>query len=91
MNLKLDNTVPAGDNMFYDLIRYSEMFGDDMMTLLMLDDNRLNDYMSCCRRRISEEIQTRIETGVSRPLESLKWYTFGKGWETLKDKEVPFN
>lgn len=74
-----------------ELINYTEINGDNIVDILVSkDDNEINEYLSLWKERISEEMQTRIETGFITPIKCLTWCVRGKGWESLSNKEVPF-
>ena len=50
----------------------------------IITSGKENDYVQSWRARISEEINTRIETGVVTPIGCLSWCIRGIGWETLQ-------
>lgn len=79
-----------GNNMsdaLNDLAMVTTLNGENIMEIVMSD--REDDYVWEWRERISEEIRTRIETGVVTPIKALPWCIRGIGWETLS-KEVTF-
>ena len=66
-----------------DLTSITTLNGEDILEIVMSD--RTDDYVEMWRARISEEIQTRISTGVITPISTLTWCIRGIGWETLQD------
>ena len=75
---------------YKDLVNCTTVNGDDILKILFsYDDEHINDYVYCWRQRISEEIRSRIATGVITPIRYLDWYPRCDGWNKLDD-EVPF-
>jgi len=62
--------------------------GENIIDIIMSD--REDDYVLEWRDRISEEIQTRIETGIITPINVLPWCVRGIGWKGFIKEEVPF-
>ena len=75
------------DNSTKDLVSITTLNGENIIDILMSE--REDDYVCEWKERISEEIRTRIETGVIVPIRVLPWYIRGIGWEALQDN-VPF-
>jgi len=69
-----------------DLASITTLNGEDIMEIIMSE--REDDYVWEWRERISEEIRTRIETGVITPIRTLPWCVRGIGWETLQEVKI---
>lgn len=68
-----------------DLIAVSEIDRSNLIDILTWPDEKIDDYVQDMRDRISEELRTRIETGMSIPVRDLTWCFRGVGWEILDD------
>lgn len=66
-----------------ELANITTLNSEDIMEVLMSE--REDDYIQLWRERISEEIRTRIETGVITPISTLTWCVRGIGWDTLME------
>ena len=66
-----------------ELANITTLNSEDVMEVLMSE--REDDYIQLWRERISEEIRTRIETGVITPIRILTWCVRGIGWDTLME------
>lgn len=76
---------------FENAIRCSQIFGEDLFNLLMLEDIAFHDWFFCCNQRIHEEYRRRIETGIATPVKHLKWQIPGNdAWNHNSPKEVDF-
>lgn len=76
---------------FDDAIRCSQIFGEDLFNLLMLEDIAFHDWFYCCEQRIHEEYKRRIETGTTTPVKLLKWQVPGNdSWGHRTPEEVMF-
>ena len=71
-----------------ELTAITTLNGENIMDVLISD--RTDDYVELWKARISEEIRTRIETGVITPVNVLTWCIRGIGWETLNDEASLF-
>lgn len=71
-----------------ELTNITTLNGENIIDILMSD--REDDYVWEWKERISEEIRTRIETGIITPINVLTWCIRGIGWETLQEGELPF-
>ena len=71
-----------------DLTLLTTLNGENIIYILASYNGDYNDYIWCWKQRISEEIRTRIATGIVTPVRVLTWCVRGIGWETL-NKEVP--
>ena len=81
----------ACDNDLRDLTMITTLNGENIIDILTsMGDEEMADYIWCWKQRFSEEIQTRMATGVSIPMKALTWCIRGVGWETLSQSEVPF-
>lgn len=66
-----------------ELANITTLNSEDIISVLMSE--REDDYIQLWRERISEEIRTRIETGVITPIRILTWCVRGIGWDTLME------
>lgn len=66
-----------------ELASITTLNSEDIMEVLISE--REDDYIQLWRERISEEIRTRIETGVVTPIRILTWCIRGIGWDTLME------
>lgn len=83
--------VTDKDGTMYKALRYSEILGENLFNILMLEDKAFDDFVFCCEQRIREEIRRRIETGMSTPFKCLKWTEAGNdSWNFIHELEVPF-
>lgn len=71
-----------------ELTAITTLNGENIMDVLISD--RTDDYVELWKARISEEIRTRIETGVITPVNVLTWCIRGIGWETLNNEASLF-
>ena len=66
-----------------ELTNITTLNGENIIDILLSE--RQDDYVWEWKERISEEIRTRIETGVVTPINVLSWCIRGSGWETLQE------
>ena len=76
------------DGSLQDLANITSLNGEDIMDIIL--SGREDDYVWEWKERISEEIRTRISTGVFTPIRVLPWCIRGIGWKTLLEEEPPF-
>ena len=76
------------DNTMKELSLITTINGENIIEVMMSD--REDDYVLEWRERISEEIQTRMETGVITPISVLPWCIRGIGWKGFVREEGPF-
>ena len=76
---------------FEDAVRCSQISGEDLFNLLMIEDVAFHDWFFSCDQRIHEEYRRRIETGITTPVKYLKWQIPGnEPWSHNSPKEVSF-
>ena len=76
---------------FKNAIICSEIVGEDIFSLLMMEDKAFHEWYYCYDQRIHEEFRRRIETGMTTPLKYLKWQVPGNDtWDHKYPQEVQF-
>ena len=92
--MKYTDYKPLSDDEANELIeatRYSEIVGEDLFTLLMMEDVAFHEWYYSYKQRMHEEFRKRIETGMSTPMKLLKWQNPGNDdWPHRTPEEVPF-
>ena len=77
----------VNDDSLQDLATITTLNGEDIMDIILSD--REDDYVWEWRERISEEIRTRIATGIYTPIRALPWCVRGVGWFAISQEETP--
>lgn len=82
---------PLEEEEFEKALRCSEIVGEDLFTLLMMEDMAFKEWYYSYNQRIHEEFRKRIETGMTTPIKLLKWQNPGNDdWPHKTPEEVPF-
>lgn len=85
------NNGELNSETFEKAIRCSEIVGEDLFSLLMIEDKAFHEWYYAYNQRIHEEFKKRIETGMVTPLKILKWQNPGNDdWPHRSPDEIIF-